>query len=116
MGKGHKYDDPAGAEWQAKADKAWAEAEGKAEQLDDPDQPAIVFYEAPALPNFDADKPEHVQRTLFGRFLENRDTATVHDAHNAQPACRLDAIKNGTFYHFAEELPDDYSPCKHCSG
>ena len=34
--------DEAGQAWQGKADEAWAQATGRAEQLDDPDQPAIL--------------------------------------------------------------------------
>lgn len=112
--KQHVYDDPAGREWQGKADEAWAVAEGRAEQLDDPDQPAIAFYDAPPLPDFNDGKPAHVKRELLGRYLY--DGAVVHDCHSAKPSCKVDAVRNGTFYHFGHEVPDDLQPCPNCAG
>lgn len=112
----HTYDDPAGQEWQAKADEAWAVAVGKAEQVDDPEQPAAFFYDAPPMPDFNKAKPKHVKRDLYGRYLENRETNVVHDCHSAKPSCRLDTIANGTFYHFGHEVPDELQPCPDCAG
>ena len=106
--------DEAGEHWAAQAAERWAQAETLAEQANDENQPPFVFYEAPPLPDFNEGKPEHVTRELMGRFLENRDSGTVHDTQNAQVQCRVDDIKRGTFYHVLTELPDDLEPCGIC--
>jgi len=91
--------DAAGQKWHAKAAEQWEKAVATA-----PDDPLSVF-EAPALPGWRA--PSHVKRELLGRYLENRDTGQVHDVEHATAECRIDAIANGTFYHFESELPDE---------
>ena len=90
--------DPAGEDWHTKAGKA---------------------YEAgkppPALPKFKATKA--VGRDVYGRFLQDRDTGIVHDASKAKAACDLDAIANGTWFHFWAEVLQDPTvdvPCPHC--
>lgn len=106
-------EDPKGVEWQGKASAAWAAAVEKAEKADSAE--AILFYEAPPLPGWS--KPKFVQRELLGRYLHDRDANVVHDAENATPECRLDAVDNATFIHFLHELEHnvpDAEPCQHC--
>ncbi len=55
----------------------------------------------------------------LGRFLQDRDTRAVHDVYAAKPECLVDAIRNGTFFHFWSEVVTDTSvaddlPCPHC--
>ena len=69
--------------------------------IEDPDD----VYHAPPLPKWTA--PKHVKRELLGRFLEDRDAHLIHDAQAATEACNLDGIRNGTWYHFWSEVPDD---------
>jgi hypothetical protein len=97
-GRPARRPDPAGDEWHAKAGGRWAQALALA-----PGDP-FADYEAPPLPSWQA--PEHVKREVLGRYLEDRDTGQVHDVEHATPACAIDAIANGTFYHFESELPD----------
>ena len=98
--------DELGAAWQAEANAAWEDAEERAVEIDDPEQPTIVFYDPPPLPDFNEGKPEHVTRPLLGRYIEDRETNVVHDCHRATSTCRVDGIKNGTFYHFGYEVPE----------
>lgn len=91
----------------------WAVAE-----LADPETP-FVAYTAPALPDWSAQAPAHVKRELLGRFLQDRDTRVVHDVYQATPECAIDAIRNGTFFHFWSEVVADASivddlPCPLC--
>lgn len=72
-----------------------------------------VYHEAPPLPTWSA--PAHVKRELLGRFLEDRETGVIHDVQHATVACDVDAIRNGTFYHFLSEIPDG-TDCPHCIG
>jgi hypothetical protein len=72
-----------------------------------------------ALPDWSAQAPAHVTRELLGRFLEDRDTRVVHDVYQATPECAVDAIRNGTFFHFWSDVVADSSmaddrPCPHC--
>jgi hypothetical protein len=110
--------DPAGAEWQEQAGAAWAEAELRATAAGE-DSPLRRFkepvvegrerkpWQEPPLPNFNADKIVHVTRELYGRYIEDRATGMVHDCYMAHPGCKVDGIKNGTFYHFGHEVPED---------
>jgi hypothetical protein len=70
--------------------------------------------EVPPLPTWTAS--EHVTRELLGRFIENRETGVVHDVRNATPACDVDGIARGTFYHFISEVPASLTDCAHCIG
>jgi hypothetical protein len=89
--------DPEGEAWHAEARARW-----KAAEIADPETP-FMAYDAPPLPAWSA--PAHVKRELLGRFLLDRDMGIVHDVAHALPACGVDAIRNGTFIHFASELP-----------
>ena len=76
-------------------------------------------YQAPALPAWLEKAPAHVTRELLGRFLQDRDSRTVHDIYRATPECAVDAIRNGTFFHFWSEVLADSSvadelPCPNC--
>jgi hypothetical protein len=87
-------------------------------ELADPETP-FVAYTAPALPDWSAQAPAHVKRELLGRFLQDRDTRVVHDVYQATPECAIDAIRNGTFFHFWSEVVADASivddlPCPLC--
>jgi hypothetical protein len=103
--------DPVGEAWHREASARWASAvEAR------PDQP-IEAYDPLPLPDFNDGKPTHVQRHLMGRFLQDRDTGLVHDCHVATEVCAVDAIKNGTFYHFWSEVQIDPAldiPCPNC--
>lgn len=68
-----------------------------------------MAYQAPALPVWSAKAPAHVTRQLLGRFLQDRDTGVVHDVYAAKPECLVDAIPNGTFFHFWSEVVTDAS-------
>lgn len=73
----------------------------------------------PSLPDFRADAPAHVRREILGRFLQDRDTRIVHDVNQATPECAVDAIRNGTFFHFwlevvADTRVADDLPCPRC--
>jgi len=108
-----KIDDPDGEAWHHEARQRWAEAE-----LADPETP-LLAYRAPALPDWSAQAPAHVTRELLGRFLEDRDTRVVHDVYRATPECAVDAIRNGTFFHFWSDVVADTSivddlPCPLC--
>jgi hypothetical protein len=94
-----RREDPAGQAWHAEARGRWKRAEELA-----PEAPFEV-YDAPALPAWSA--PPHVGRDLFGRYLLDRDSGVVHDVQHALESCAIDAIRNGTFYHFESELPAD---------
>jgi hypothetical protein len=101
-----RHPDPAGVAWHAEAAARWEASGGE-----------IDRYDAPPLPAWSA--PAHVRRELFGRYLLDRDANVVHDTAHALPACGVDAIRNGTFVHFASELaaalPADAIDCT-CMG
>jgi hypothetical protein len=108
-----KVHDPDGEVWHHEAQHRWAEAE-----VADPATP-FTAYEAPALPVWSERAPAHVTRELLGRFLQDRDSRVVHDVYQATPECAVDAIRNGTFFHFWSEVAADTSvaddlPCPHC--
>jgi len=94
-------DDPDGEKWHAEALARWTAAEAA-----DPETP-FMAYQAPALPDWSAQSPAHVTRKLLGRFLQDRDTRVVHDVYRATPECAVDAIRNGTFFHFWSEVVVD---------
>jgi hypothetical protein len=96
-------DHPDGEAWNDAARKRWAEAE-----VADPGAP-FAAYAAPAFPVWSAKAPAHVTRELFGRFLQDRDSRTVHDVYRATPECGVDTIRNGTFFHFWSEVVADTS-------
>lgn len=105
--------DPDGVAWHHEAQQRWAEAE-----LTDPETP-LLAYQAPTLPDWSAKAPAHVTRELLGRYLQDRDTRVVHDVYRATPECAVDAIRNGTFFHFWSEVVTDTGvadalPCSHC--
>lgn len=101
--------DPAGEQWHAQARERWVAAE-----VADPEAP-ILAYDPPPLPAWSA--PAHVTRELLGRFLVDRDTGVLHDVSAATEGCAVDAIRNGTFFHFASELGDaDGRRCPLCLG
>ena len=117
-------EDPDGEEWQGKAEQAWsraverserarAEAENEAEAA-----PAIAFYDAPPLPQFE--KSEAVAGDVFGRFVYQPGPGLVHDVTRASAACRVDEELPRVFVHFAHELeraiPDDAAPHGECMG
>ena len=61
-------------------------------------------------------RPRH---QLLGRFLQDRDSRVVHDVYRATPECGVDAIRNGTFFHFWSEVVADPGvandlPCPYC--
>lgn len=97
--KRKRHPDPDGEAWHAEARGRWRRAEELV-----PEEP-ITAYDAPALPAWSA--PTHVRRELFGRYLVDRDTRTVHDVQHALEECGVDAIRNASFYHFESELPAD---------
>ena len=106
-------DDPDGQEWHREARARWNAAEAA-----DPETP-FMAYQAPVLPVWSEKAPAHVTRELLGRFLEDRSTRVVHDVYQATPECGVDAIRNGTFFHFWSEVVADTSvaddlPCPHC--
>jgi hypothetical protein len=108
-----KVHDPDGDAWHGEARQRWAEAE-----LADPETPMLP-YRGPALPAWREKAPAHVTRELLGRFLQDRDTRIVHDVYAAKPDCHIDAIRNGTFFHFWSEVVADVSvvndlPCPRC--
>lgn len=110
--KGGRRPDPDGEAWQAEARGRWQRASNRARRVGRDSAP-IEFFEAPPLPAWTA--PPHVTRELLGRYLLDRDTNVVHDVAHALPACEVDAIRNGTFYHFETELPGDAIDCT-CMG
>jgi hypothetical protein len=80
---------------------------------------SITACQAPELPAWSEQVPAHVTRELLGRFLQDRDAWVVHDVHRATPRCAVDAIHNGTFFHFWSEVVADITvaedlPCLHC--
>ncbi len=108
-----RVDDPDGEAWHGEARVRWAAAE-----LANPETPSIS-YRAPMLPVWSAKASTHVTREILGRFLQDRDTRVVHDVYRATPECAVDAIRNGTFFHFWSEVVMDTSvaddlPCSHC--
>lgn len=108
-----KIQDPDGEAWHRNARLRWAEAE-----VIDPETP-LLAYRAPALPVWSEKAPDHVTRELLGRFLQDRDTRVVHDVYQATPECAVDAIRNGTFFHFWPDVVADTGvvdalPCSYC--
>ncbi len=108
-----RVDDADGLAWHHEARQRWAEAE-----LADPETP-LLAYQAPELPAWSGNAPAHVTRELLGRFLQDRDRQVVHDVYHATPECGIDAIRNGTFFHFWSEVVADTSvadarPCPDC--
>ena len=99
--------DPAGQAWHREAGHRWARA---VELV--PADPLSVYDPIP-LPAWSA--PGHVKRELFGRYLVERDTGIVHDVEHAAEACEIDGIRDGTFYPFETELPDELVDCA-CMG
>ena len=110
--KGGRRPDPDGEAWQAEARGRWQRASNRARRAGG-DFTVMDFYADPPLPTWAA--PPHVKRELLGRYLLDRDTNVVHDVAHALPACAVDAIANGTFIHFASELPADATDCT-CMG
>lgn len=122
MAKGKRFgsiEDPRGVEWQREANEAWQRAVGQAEQLDDPDQTAIDFYEPPDFPDFRADAPEEIEGPILGRFVYHPDDGLVHDVTRATPGCRIEETPR-LFIHFAHEIegavPPDAEPHADCMG
>ena len=108
---GKSVDDPHGKAWHAEARTRW----GEAEKTGDP----LRVWVAPEFPDWQASRPAHVTRELLGRFLQDRDTRVVHDVYHSTPECGVDAIRNGTFFHFWSEVVADTGvvddlPCPHC--
>lgn len=108
-------DDPEGQAWHREARARWSAAEAA-----DRETP-FMAYTAPALPVWSEKAPAHVTRELLGRFLEDRSTRVVHDVYRVTPECAVDAIQNGTFFHFWSEVLADHSvaddrPCARCIG
>ena len=68
------------------------------DQLDDVPPLPVETWQPP--------RQARVSRPIMGRFLHDRDTDVVHDVTQATDDCQLDDIRNGTFVHFARELPD----------
>lgn len=106
-------DDPDDRAWHRDSRARWSAAVAA-----DPETP-FMAYRAPALPDWSAHAPAHITRELLGRFLQDRDTRVVHDVYQATPECAVDAIRNGTFFHFWSEVVADTSvaddlPCPHC--
>jgi len=108
--------DPAGIEWAARASSRWTGYVDAAEG----DMRAAVraWAEHPEpLPDFAALRSAHVTRDVFGRFVLDRDTGTLHDIANATAACNIDSVHNGTYFHFwheAQEHAGDDNPCAEC--
>jgi len=108
--------DEVGVAWTERATAKWAGAEALSDMIGGA---PITHYDPEPLPDFGASAPAHVTRELLGRFLVDRDTSTVHDCYAATPACGLDGIRHGTFYHFWTELLDnavEEIPCAECLG
>ncbi len=108
-----EVDDQGGEDWHRESRLRWSAAEEA-----DPETP-ILAYDAPAFPDWSTQAPAHVTREVFGRFLQDRDTRTVHDVYRATPECAVDAVRNGTFFHFWSEVVAETSvaddlPCPHC--
>lgn len=106
-----QVEDRDGEEWHRVARGRWDEAVAKAGGGKPPG------WDQPDLPDFRGGTPVHVTREIFGRFLQDRDTGIVHDCYNAQPDCRLDEIRNGTFFHFWSEVLEvvgEDVPCDLC--
>ncbi len=106
-------DDPDDHAWHRESVARWSAAE-----VADPETP-LLAYRSPALPAWSEKAPGHIKRELLGRFLQDRDTRVVHDVYRATPECGVDAIRNGTFFHFwSEVLADpgvaDDLPCAYC--
>jgi hypothetical protein len=73
----------------------------------------------PALPDWSATARAHVTRELLGRLVKDRNTQVVHDVYQATPECAVEAIRNGTLFHFWSEVVADNSvaddlPCPSC--
>ena len=102
--------DPDGEAWHAEAAKRWDAAVAM-----NPDAP-LAAYEPHPLPDFAAGAPAHITREVLGRFLEDRDTGTLHDVYAATEACGVDGIRNGTWYHFGSECPAGLTRCGECVG
>lgn len=91
-----KVEDPRADVFFRKAQEAAEEADGDVERY---------LALGPALPSWH--RPSGVVREVLGRFLLDRDTHLVHDCEHAVEACDIDAIANGTWFHFWLEVPDD---------
>lgn len=97
--------DPDGEAWHRKA-------QAELERASNPR--ARKEYQPVPLPDFAASKAAVVSREVLGRFLEDRDAGIVHDVTSAVESCGIDAIRSGTFYHFASEVPEEIESCPAC--
>ena len=105
-----KVQDPDGQDWHREASRRWADAEDLAAVLGGD---ALEMFTPVPLPDFNAKRPVTVHRDLLGRFLLDRATNVLHDAH-AAAGCDLDGVANATFFHFWTEVPGDADPCEVC--
>ena len=103
--RGTRRPDPEGEAWQAEAARRWDRAEQEATFTGDV---PVRYYDPVPLPVFVG--ASHVTRQLFGRYLHDRDRNVVHDVTFARESCGIDAIRNGTFIHFASELDAELPP------
>ena len=104
----HPHTDPRGTDWQDRAAAAWDAAQG---DLD------AYHATGPELPDFAQDAPPHVSREVFGGYLYDPATRTLHRVATATPGCHLDAITPATFVHFFKEAQALYPterPCQLC--
>jgi hypothetical protein len=114
-----EVDDPDGIDWHAKAGAKWDLASVLAAAAG-PEAAPIEYYEPHPLPDFRAGAPAPGTRPDgYGRFLQERSTGIVHDVYAATPACKIDDIRDGTYYHFWSELVEaagEDIPCRFCLG
>ena len=105
----HPRVDQRGLDWQAAANKAWEES----------GHDLAAWENAPErqLPDFNAEKPEHVKREALGGYVYDAATNTMHRLATAMPECKLDAIALATWihhFHEAKQLQPGATPCAYC--
>lgn len=78
-------------------------------------QEATEKGERGSLPAFE--KPEHVQRDVFGAYLVDPTANVVHRVAGASRDCKLDQIDPAWFVHWWPEVQEhhgDAEVCKSC--
>ncbi|MGH2512355.1 MAG: hypothetical protein ACRDGQ_06685 [Candidatus Limnocylindrales bacterium] len=100
----HPHQDPEGLAWQAHNAAAWEAATSK-QEWNATRQP---------LPDFDARKPAHLVKRVFGAYTFDPATATAHRIATSTAACAIDALNPRHDYHFWHELVADQPDALAC--
>lgn len=108
----HPHVDQRGLDWRQENDARW---ERLHLSLDVDGMKAALL----PLPDFEAEKSEHVKRRALGSYFHERRSGTIHRAATADADCGLSDERDGTWYHFWHEavrFVPDAECCPVCLG